>query len=187
MASTSMASLCSFLSSPRLAPGFLLPVAPSPRRRRRWSCRSPYSNPLRAPPDPHFPLRLPDSTTSRLRIFSGTANPTLAQEIACYLGLELGKIKIKRFADGELYVQLQESVRGCDVFLVQPTCPPANENLMELLIMVDACRRASAKTITAVVPYFGARRPQDAGPRVHSRQARRQPHHAGWRAPRPRL
>ncbi|WOK98687.1 hypothetical protein Cni_G07399 [Canna indica] len=92
---------------------------------------------------------------SRLRIFSGSANPALSQEIACYLGLQPGKIKIKRFADGEIYVQLQESVRGCDVFLVQPTCPPANENLMELLIMVDACRRASAKTITAVIPYFG--------------------------------
>lgn len=92
---------------------------------------------------------------SRLRIFSGTANLPLAQEIACYLGIELGKIKIKRFADGEIYVQLQESVRGCDVFLVQPTCPPANENLMELLVMVDACRRASARNITAVIPYFG--------------------------------
>ncbi|KAJ8465022.1 hypothetical protein OPV22_027574 [Ensete ventricosum] len=92
---------------------------------------------------------------SRLRIFSGNANPALAQEIASYLGLQLGKIKIKRFADGEIYVQLQESVRGCDVFLVQPTCPPANENLMELLIMIDACRRASAKNITTVIPYFG--------------------------------
>ena len=71
------------------------------------------------------------------------------------MGLNLGEVKIKRFADGEIYVQLQESVRGCDVFLVQPTCPPANENLMELLIMIDACRRASAKTITAVIPYFG--------------------------------
>ncbi|CAN6463816.1 unnamed protein product [Victoria cruziana] len=97
---------------------------------------------------------IPKSDT-KLRIFSGTANPLLAQEIACYMGLELGKIKIKRFADGEIYVQLQESVRGCDVFLVQPTCPPANENLMELLIMIDACRRASAKNITAVIPYFG--------------------------------
>ncbi|XP_050282726.1 ribose-phosphate pyrophosphokinase 1, chloroplastic isoform X6 [Quercus robur] len=92
---------------------------------------------------------------TRLRIFSGTANPALSQEIACYMGLELGRIKIKRFADGEIYVQLQESVRGCDVYLVQPTCPPANENLMELLIMIDACRRASAKNITAVIPYFG--------------------------------
>ncbi|PPR95127.1 hypothetical protein GOBAR_AA25545 [Gossypium barbadense] len=77
------------------------------------------------------------------------------QEIAWYMGLELGKVNIKRFADGEIYVQLQESVRGCDVYLVQPTCPPANENLMELLIMIDACRRASAKNITAVIPYFG--------------------------------
>ncbi|CAN1307356.1 Ribose-phosphate pyrophosphokinase 1 [Linum perenne] len=92
---------------------------------------------------------------TKLRIFSGTANPSLSQEIACYMGLELGKIDIKRFADGEIYVQLQESVRGCDVFLVQPTCPPANENLMELLVMIDACRRASAKNITAVIPYFG--------------------------------
>lgn len=96
-----------------------------------------------------------DKNGTRLRIFSGTANPSLSQEIACYMGLALGKIKIKRFADGEIYVQLQESVRGCDVYLVQPTCPPANENLMELLIMIDACRRASAKNITAVIPYFG--------------------------------
>lgn len=170
--STSMASLCSFLSSPRPSPDLatvLLSIAPCRPLRRRWSCRagsgSTYdyrssNNPVQAPPDLHF-LPEPEAvaernnSTSRLRIFSGTANPTLAQEIACYLGLELGKIKIKRFADGELYVQLQESVRGCDVFLVQPTCPPANENLMELLIMIDACRRASAKTITAVVPYFG--------------------------------
>ncbi|KAK1412242.1 hypothetical protein QVD17_33329 [Tagetes erecta] len=92
---------------------------------------------------------------SRLRLLSGTANPTLSQEIACYMGLDLGDMKIKRFADGEIYVQLRESVRGCDVFIVQPTCPPANENLMELLVMIDACRRASAKTVTAVIPYFG--------------------------------
>lgn len=80
---------------------------------------------------------------------------SITQEIAWYMGLDLGKIHIKRFADGEIYVQLQESVRGCDVYLVQPTCPPANENLMELLVMIDACRRASAKNITAVIPYFG--------------------------------
>ncbi|KAF3587806.1 hypothetical protein F2Q69_00027877 [Brassica cretica] len=92
---------------------------------------------------------------TKLKLFSGTANPSLSQEIAWYMGLELGKISIKRFADGEVYVQLKESVRGCDVFLVQPTCTPTNENLMELLIMVDACRRASAKKVTAVIPYFG--------------------------------
>ncbi|GFZ17063.1 phosphoribosyltransferase family protein [Actinidia rufa] len=72
-----------------------------------------------------------------------------SKEIAWYMGLDLGKININRFADGEIYVRFQESVRGCDVYLVQPTCPPANENLMELLIMIDACRRASAKNITA--------------------------------------
>lgn len=94
-------------------------------------------------------------SSSRLKIFSGTANPALSQEIAWYMGLDLGNIHIKRFADGEIYVQLQESVRGCDVYLVQSTCPSANENLMELLIMIDACRRASAKNITAVIPYFG--------------------------------
>ncbi|CAJ1943147.1 unnamed protein product [Sphenostylis stenocarpa] len=93
--------------------------------------------------------------SNRLKLFSGTANPVLSQEIARYMGLELGKISIKRFADGEIYVQLQESVRGCNVYLIQPTCPPANENLMELKIMIDACRRASAKNITAVIPYFG--------------------------------
>ncbi|XP_058769696.1 uncharacterized protein LOC131643485 [Vicia villosa] len=80
---------------------------------------------------------------------------TVEEEIACYMDLDFGKVKIKRFADGEIYAQLQESVIGCDVFLVQPTCPPANENLMELLVMIDACRRASAKNITAVIPYFG--------------------------------
>ncbi|KAG9150460.1 hypothetical protein Leryth_010838 [Lithospermum erythrorhizon] len=96
-----------------------------------------------------------NKNNTKLKIFSGSANPSLSQEISWYMGLELGKIKIKRFADGEIYVQLQESVRGSDVYLVQPTCPPANENLMELLVMIDACRRASAKTITAVIPYFG--------------------------------
>ncbi|PNW80122.1 hypothetical protein CHLRE_08g378850v5 [Chlamydomonas reinhardtii] len=92
---------------------------------------------------------------SRLRLFSGTSNPTLATEVAHYLGLELGKIKCKRFADGEIYVQVQESIRGCDVFLIQPTCPPVNDHLMELLITIDACRRASARSITAVIPYYG--------------------------------
>lgn len=99
--------------------------------------------------------RSTSAVLSRLRIFAGTANQVLAGEVANYLGMELGKIKIKRFADGEVYVQIQESIRGCDVFLVQPTCPPVNDNLMELLVMIDACRRASARTITAVLPYYG--------------------------------
>lgn len=79
----------------------------------------------------------------------------LAQEVAHYLGMELGKVKIKRFADGEVYVQIGESIRGCDVFLVQPTCPPVNDHLIELLVMIDACKRASARSITAVIPYYG--------------------------------
>ncbi len=91
----------------------------------------------------------------KLRVFSGTSNRALSEEVACYLGLDLSPIRIKRFADGEIYVQVGESIRGCDVFLVQPTCPPVNDNLMELLVMVDACRRASARSITAVLPYFG--------------------------------
>lgn len=100
-------------------------------------------------------LFTPGGQPNKLRVFSGTSNPALSEEIACYLGMELGKIRIKRFADGEIYVQVGESIRGCDVFLVQPTCPPVNDNLMELLVMIDACRRASARSITAVIPYFG--------------------------------
>jgi len=90
-----------------------------------------------------------------LKIFSGSCNEPLAEEVANYLGMSLGKINIKKFADGEIYVQLQESIRGCDVFLIQSTSPPTNDNLMELLIMIDACKRASARNITAVIPYFG--------------------------------
>jgi ribose-phosphate pyrophosphokinase len=91
----------------------------------------------------------------QIKIFSGRANPLLSMEIAKELGLELGKINIKPFADGELYVQVQESVRGCEVYLVQPTHVPVNENLVELLIIIDALKRASAKTINVVMPYFG--------------------------------
>eukprot|EP00959_Pyramimonas_sp_CCMP1952_P463740 9485447-Pyramimonas_sp.AAC.1 len=71
------------------------------------------------------------------------------------MGMELSDVLIKRFADGEVYVQLQESIRGCDVFLIQSTCPSVNDNLIELLVMIDACRRASARNVTAVIPYFG--------------------------------
>jgi len=98
-------------------------------------------------------VSVPDN--NRLRLFSGSANVSLAQEIASYLGLDLGPMVRKQFADGELYVQIQESIRGCDVYLIQPTCNPVNDHLMELLIMVDACRRASARQITAVLPYYG--------------------------------
>lgn len=90
-----------------------------------------------------------------LRIFSGNANPALAERIAHQLGLPLGKLHCKRFADGEIAVKIEESARGMDVFIVQPTCAPANDTLMELLILVDAFRRASAKRITLVMPYYG--------------------------------
>jgi ribose-phosphate pyrophosphokinase len=93
--------------------------------------------------------------SNRLRLFSGSANLQLSKEIACYLGMDLGPMLRKRFADGELYIQIQESIRGCDVYLIQPTCQPVNDHLMELLIMIDACRRASARQITAVIPYYG--------------------------------
>ncbi|ASC72185.1 Ribose-phosphate pyrophosphokinase [Halomicronema hongdechloris C2206] len=92
---------------------------------------------------------------NRLKLFSGSANAMLAREVGRYLGIDLGPMVRKRFADGELYIQIQESIRGCDVYLIQPTCYPVNDHLMELLIMVDACRRASARQITAVLPYYG--------------------------------
>lgn len=92
---------------------------------------------------------------NRLRLFSGSANAMLSEEVAHYLGIELGPMIRKGFADGELYIQIQESIRGCDVYLLQPTCHPVNDHLMELLIIIDACRRASARQITAVLPYYG--------------------------------
>lgn len=91
----------------------------------------------------------------RLKIFSGNANLALAEEIASYLGLYVGAAKVNRFADGEICVAIDESVRGVDVFIIQPTCPPVNEHLMELLIMMDAVHRASAFRINAVIPYYG--------------------------------
>jgi ribose-phosphate pyrophosphokinase len=99
--------------------------------------------------------QLSKGSEPNLKIFSGTANPELAREVADYLELGLGKIKIAPFSDGEIYVQIQENVRGVDCFLIQSTCSPVNENLMELLIVIDALKRASADRITVVMPYFG--------------------------------
>lgn len=97
-------------------------------------------------------------------LFTGNANPALAQEIATHLQTQLGAAKVGRFSDGEVSVEIQQNVRARDVFVIQPTCAPTNENLMELLIMVDAIKRASADKITAVIPYFGYSR-QDRRPR----------------------
>ncbi len=101
------------------------------------------------------------------KIFSGTAHPKLAQNISKYLDVSLSEANISKFSDGEINCQISESVRGRDVFIVQPTCAPTNDNIMELLIMTDAIRRSSAKSITAVIPYFGyARQDRKAAPRV---------------------
>ena len=102
-----------------------------------------------------------------LRLFTGRANPRLACGICDYLGIDPGRIEVSDFSDGEVFVQIQENIRGQDVFLVQSTCNPVNHHLMELLIMADACRRASAARITAVIPYFGyGRQDRKDRPRV---------------------
>ena len=104
-------------------------------------------------------------TDSRMMVFAGNANPKLAHDIAGQLRLHLGNAHVKSFSDGEVQVEIMENVRGKDVFIVQPTCAPTNDNLMELLVMIDALRRSSAERITAVIPYFGYAR-QDRRPRA---------------------
>ncbi len=100
-------------------------------------------------------------------IFSGTANQALSAAIAGYLELPLGQVRVSRFSDGEIFVEILENVRGVDVYVVQPTCPPVNDHLMELLVMADALKRASAGSITAVIPYYGyARQDRKVAPRT---------------------
>ncbi len=99
-----------------------------------------------------------------MAVFSGNAHPKLAHDIARYLHVPLARAQVGRFSDGEINVEILENIRGRETFIIQPTCPPASENLMELLVMVDAARRASAARITAVIPYFGFAR-QDRRPR----------------------
>ena len=94
-------------------------------------------------------------TAKKLKIFTGNANPALAREICDYLGLPLGEAFVGRFNNGEVQIMIDESVRGKDVFIIQPTSYPVNDNLMELMVMADALKRASARHITAVVPYYG--------------------------------
>jgi ribose-phosphate pyrophosphokinase len=102
-----------------------------------------------------------------IKLVAGNSNPALAKGIANYLKLPLTKAVVRRFADMEIFVEIQENVRGADVFVIQSTSFPANDHLMELLIIIDALRRSSARRITAVIPYFG-----------YARQARRQPYHS---------
>src|SRR3982750_4196654 len=107
------------------------------------------------------------SVTGKIKVFTGNAHPALTEEICGYLACEVGKTTAERFSDGEFNFQIGENVRGTDVFIVQPTCPPTDANLMELLVMIDAFRRASAERITAVIPYFGyARSDKKDRPRV---------------------
>jgi len=111
--------------------------------------------------------RSPKFEEKRFKIFCGSANRALSEEICKFVGVKLGESKLQRFADGEVYFQLLENVRGVDVFLVQPTCRPVDEHLMELLIMIDALKRASAGRITVVMPYYGyARQDRKDRPRV---------------------
>ena len=102
-----------------------------------------------------------------LKVFAGSSNPELAEEICQYLGVPSGEQSLRRFSDGEVCYQILENVRGADVFVVQPSCPPVNESIMEMLIMIDAFKRASARRITAVLPYYGyARQDRKDKPRV---------------------
>ena len=118
-----------------------------------------------------------------IKIFSGTSNRPLAEAICKEVGTELGNAEVGAFSDGENFVSIYETVRGSDVFVVQSTSSPVNDNLMELLIMIDALKRASAGRITAVMPYFGYA--QDQAPRPHLRQAGGQPDHPRRRRPGP--
>jgi ribose-phosphate pyrophosphokinase len=103
----------------------------------------------------------------RLKIFSGSSNPALGEEVCSHLGMTLGKLDLRKFADGETYLQVLENVRGTDVFIIQPTCTPVDRHLMELLFMIDALKRSSAQRITAVLPYYGyARQDRKDKPRV---------------------
>jgi ribose-phosphate pyrophosphokinase len=106
-------------------------------------------------------------THDRLLLFTGNANPALASQIASHLDMQVGNCQVRQFADGEIYLQIRENVRGGDVFVIQPTCTPVERNLMELLLMIDALKRASAERITAVLPYYGyARQDRKDKPRV---------------------
>ena len=107
----------------------------------------------------------PSDSDSRMMVFAGNANPQLAKAITDHLRLNLGDAHVSSFSDGEVQVEIMENVRGKDVFIVQPTCAPTNDNLMELLVLIDAVRRSSAYRITAVIPYFGYAR-QDRRPRA---------------------
>ena len=112
-----------------------------------------------------------ENSTNGLAIFSGNSNPVLAKKICDYLNLPMGNAKVKTFSDGEIQIEIDENVRSKDIFLIQSTCEPVNNNLVELLLMLDAFKRSSASRITAVIPYYGyARQDKKVAPRVQSAQ-----------------
>src|SRR5574340_1529645 len=128
---------------------------------------TPQKKEERAPQAKSEPKPRRPRADDRLKIFCGTANPALADEVCRFLGLERGQAYLTRFTDGECYVQILENVRGADVFVLQPTCHPVDQHLMELLLMIDALKRASARRIPPVIPYFGyARQDRKDKPRV---------------------
>ena len=103
----------------------------------------------------------------KLKIFTGTAHRELTERICAYHGVRMGKASVSKFSDGEIQVEIEESVRGMDVFLIQPSCPPVNENLMELLVMLDALKRASVARVNVVMPYYGyGRQDRKVAPRA---------------------
>ena len=137
-----------------------------------WTATSPsrrpaFADPVRKDSSSSGAARyfVPSAEDSSLKIFSGNANKLLANEVAMHLGVSLGRRTLKRYADGEVSVQLLDNVRGKDVYVVQPLAPPTNESLMELLLLVTTLRRSSARTITAVVPYYGYSRPTPHSPK----------------------
>lgn len=102
-----------------------------------------------------------------MKLLTGTSNPELSEKVAGYLGMPITPMDVRRFSDGEVFIEIKENVRGSDVYLLQSTCPPVNENLMELLIMLDTCKRASAKSVSVIMPYFGyARQDRKVTPRT---------------------
>ena len=107
------------------------------------------------------------NTDGTMKLLTGSSNPELAKKVAAYLGVPITPMDVRRFADGEVFVEIKESIRGNDVYLIQSTCRPVNENLMELLIILDTCKRASASSVNVIIPYFGyARQDRKVTPRT---------------------
>jgi ribose-phosphate pyrophosphokinase len=137
-------------------------IAPATEKHEKKQQTQPQ---MQQPKGEHKPQR--SRADDKFKIFCGTANEALTDEICAFLGMERGKATVTRFSDGEVYIQVMENVRGADVFVVQPTCFPVDEHLMELLLLVDALKRASARRITTVIPYYGyARQDRKDKPRV---------------------